>query len=179
MSSLRLVPAAAILLLAAAAPAAAQPSIPASEWPTRPNSASSGLFAVAQAATDDADQFMRDWNKATPGAQLHVTHQIARGRPITTFITFRGCRADAAGNCNVTATFELRDPSGKTTAVPAIEVWAHHPGPPAGVIALSNASLGLTFDDSDALGVHTISATITDDVAGVTLHTREDITVTK
>ena len=166
------------LACAAAQPAAAQAPAPSADWPARPNTAASGGFAVVQVATGDATQFIKDWSKPTPGATLQVTSQIARGHPINTFITFRGCRADPAGKCNVTASFELRSPSGKVDAIPPLDVWANQPQPPAGIIQLSRGALAMTFDATDALGVYTIRGATTDHVAGVTLVTQQEITVT-
>jgi hypothetical protein len=174
-------------VLTAAPPAAAQsrplpltPAAPmaANDAPKQPNAAALGDFAVAQAATDNAAHFVADWNAPTRGANLHVTHRIARNRPLATFITYRGCRTDPAGHCNVTATFELIEPSGKIDPVPEMPVSVNESAPAPGMIYLSQASMGLTFNDADPLGVYTIRAAVTDHVAGVTLHTQQDITLT-
>jgi hypothetical protein len=162
---------------AAAPPAGAQPKPPPTDWPIRANSAAAGGFAAAQFATADAAQFVADWARPTPGVTLHGTTRIGRNHPIDTFITFRGCRADPAGRCDVTATFELRDPSGKIVPIPTVDIWAHQPQPPPGVIQLSRASMAMTFNGSDALGIYIVRAAITDHVAGVTLHTQQEITV--
>ena len=142
-----------------------------------PNSAASGSFAVAQLATADADQFMAEWRKPAPTVRLHGTSEIRRNRPITTFIAFRGCRADKAGKCNVTATFDLRGPSGKIDRLPVMDVWTSRPLSPRGIIQISRGGLGMTFNATDPLGTYTLKAAVTDHVAGITLHTQRDITV--
>ena len=159
--------------------AGAQPKPPVTDWPAHPNTASSGPFSVAQHATADAAQFMAEWRKPTPSVHLHGTTQIRRNRPIDTFITFRGCRADKTGRCNVTATFDLRGPSGKIDSFPALDVWANQPQPAPGIIHVSRQSLGVTFNTNDTVGTYTVRAAVTDHVAGVTLHTQQDITVSK
>ena len=169
--------AAACLLLAATAPASAQPRPSAMDWPTLPNAAKSGSFAVVQIATANVDQFMAEWRKPTPGVKIHGTTQAHRGRPLATFIAFRGCRAGPAGKCNVTVTFSLRGPSGKIDNYPPMDVWAHQPKPAPQMIHISRQSLGMTFNASDPLGVYTLKAAVTDHVAGVTLHTQQDLTV--
>ena len=170
--------AASCLLAATAAQAAgAQPRPAPADWPTKPNTATTGAFSVVQVATADADKFMAEWRKPTPGVKLHATHQIGRGRPITTFIAYRGCRTDKAGKCHVTATFSLLSPTGKVDAYPPMQVSNPQLQPKPGIIYMSSQGLGMTFTASDPLGVHTLKAAITDQVAGVTLHTQQALTV--
>ena len=164
-------------ITAVAQPTCAQPKPPLTDWPVMPNSAVSGSFAVAQLATADADQFMADWRKPTPTVRLQGTSQIRRNRPITTFIAFRGCRANKTGKCNVTATFDLRGPSGKIDRLPAMDVWTNQPQPPRGIIQISHGGLGMIFNATDPLGTYTLKAAVTDHVAGITLRTQRDITV--
>jgi hypothetical protein len=94
-----------------------------------------------------------------------------------TFITFKGCRADAAGNCNVTADFNTVDPLGKSYGkTRTSEVWVGHPRPPDGFLQLSASAYGLVFEDKDPLGPYRVRAAITDHVAGITLHTEQVLT---
>ena len=130
-------------------------------------------------ATTDAQGFLRDWNKPGPHADIHGATTVRRGQPIDTFIAFRGCRADAQGRCNVTASFELRDPNGKPVAYPPLEVWANRPQPAPGLIYMSRQSLGMTFTADDPLGAYVVRAAVTDHVAGITLHTQQVLTVSK
>jgi hypothetical protein len=168
-----------VLTAAGAPPAGAQPKPPAADWPARSNSATAGSFAVVQVATDDTARFMAELAKPTPGVNLQVTTRVRRNRPIDTFIAFRGCRADRAGKCNVTARYDLRAPSGKISSFPGLDVWANQPQPAPGIIMVSRQSFGMTFNTDDAVGTYTVAAAVTDHVAGVTLHTQQDITVTK
>ena len=138
-----------------------------------------GSFAVVQVATDDTARFIAELAKPTPGVNLQVTTKVRRNRPLDTFIAFRGCRADRTGKCNVTATYYLRAPSGKVSSYPGLDVWAHQPQPAPGLIMVSRQSFGMTFNTDDAVGTYTVRAAVTDHVAGVTLHTQQDITVTE
>jgi hypothetical protein len=110
---------------------------------------------------------------------MHGTTAVRRGQPIDTFIAFRGCRADAAGRCNVTAAFELRGPDGKPQAHPPMEVLANQPRPPAGLIYLSHQSLGMTFTADDPVGAYIMRATVTDHVAAIALHTQQTLMVSR
>lgn len=166
-----------VLTLATGRPVAAKPKAAMTDWPANPNTATSGSFSVMQLSTANAAQFMAEWNKPTPSVRLHGTMEIRHNQPIATFIAFRGCRADKAGKCNVTATFDLCDPSGKVTGYPEVDIWANRPRPPPRRIMISRQSLGMTFNTDDAVGSYTVRAAVTDHVAGVTLHTQQDITV--
>jgi hypothetical protein len=177
-------PAAALLAAIALAatlpgPAAARPAPPAADWPAPPNSASAAGFSVLQMATTDAQGFVRTWNRPGPHADMRGETAVRPGQPIDTFIAFRGCRADPAGRCNVTAAFEVTGPDGKAQTTPVMEVWAGEPLPAPGLIYLSRRSLGLTFTPADRPGPYRIRAAVTDHVAGVTLHTQQVLTLSR
>jgi hypothetical protein len=177
----------AAVLVALAAPlatvVAAQPvdqqgsRMSGSAAPDRPNTASSGNFAVIQIATTDPDRLTTDWAKSTPGVQVHTSTQAPRNLPIVTFIIFKGCSADPAGNCNVTVDYDMVDPTGKsydhTVAAP---VWVGHPPAPNYNLQLSASGYGIRFEDKDPLGAYLVRATVTDHVAGITLHTEQTLT---
>jgi hypothetical protein len=76
----------------------------------QPNASTAGDFPVVQLATTEPDKLMADWNKSTPGVSMVTNTQASRNQPIVTFIIFKGCRADAAGNCNVTVDYDTAGP---------------------------------------------------------------------
>lgn len=146
-------------------------------WSGKPYVASSGQFGVVQIATLDDKALLAEWARPTPGVSLQTASQMKRNQTIFTFINFKGCKPDAAGNCNVTADFDIFDPTGKSVGhAPGAKVLVGAPPAPAGNIMLSMASIGLSIDDKDPLGPYVVKATITDHVAGVTLHTEETLT---
>lgn len=111
--------------------------------PPRADQAASGSFAVMQVATTNPEALVAAWN--VPGL---------------------------AGDCLITAEFDGTGPngapSGVTTAVP---VWrGPRPVQPAG-FQLGPTGFGLRFDGSDAPGAYRMRATITDQVARLTLRT--------
>jgi hypothetical protein len=145
----------------------------------RPNLAASGDFAVVQIATAKPDKLMADWLKPTPGVYVTNDWHTTRNKPIVVFIVFKGCRADASGNCNVTVDYETLAPDGKTyDSKKAAEVWVGYPPPPNLNPQLSVSGYGLIFEPKDALGDYGVHATITDHVAGITLNTEQVLTVT-
>jgi hypothetical protein len=168
-----------LVIAAAAATSAGAAAGPQGDWPARPKAASSEGFSVVQMATPNGQDFVREWNRPGPHGEVHGDSRVRPGQPIDTFIAFRGCRADPAGRCNVTAWFEITGPDGKSRASPPMDVWANQPQPKAGMIFLSRASLGLKFTATDPSGPYRIRAAVTDQVAGVTLHTQQVLTLLK
>lgn len=140
--------------------------------------AASGSFAVRQVATTEPEQLMEDWNKPSPGVRIVETSKVKRNQPIVTFILFTGCKADQSGNCNVTVDFDVSDPAKKIySQEKASEVWVGYPPPEYRQLQLSASGLGIRFEDKDPLGVYLVEATVTDQVAGITLHTQQQLTV--
>ena len=143
-----------------------------------PRAAASGQFAVIQIATIDPDRLVADWQKPSASVALVTTTQAIVDQPIVTFIIFRGCRADATGNCNVTVDFETFGPDGKHYDLTrAVNVWVGHP-PTADVsFQLSETGYNISFEARDPLGRYRVDATVTDHVAGIVLRTEEILTV--
>jgi hypothetical protein len=146
------------------------------DWPALPNAASAGEFAVLQTATTNSEQFLAEWRKPGLGVHPKTTTLTRRGQPIDTYVTFRGCRADASGNCLVTVTYDVRGPTGKRFAHETLDVWSgQHPR--AGTVQLSRVALNLVIDGETAAGKYHVQAATTDKVAGITLHTVQVLTV--
>ena len=104
----------------------------------------------------------------------------ARNRPIVTFLVFRGCKADPAGRCNVTADFETIAPGGKTyDLTKGAQIWVGYPPPPGYSLQLSADGYGLRFEDKDPLGAYRVRATVTDRIAKITLRTEQTLTATR
>ena len=143
------------------------------KWPAAPNSARAGAFAVVQVATVNEAEFVATWRKPGPHVHENVTTRPRRGQTLATFIAFTGCQADKRGDCNVTVTYKLYDPSGKLIGQPTLEVWSKKPRPNPQFVSLSVQSMALGFTQTDPLGAYVIEATVIDHVAGVTLHTRQ------
>lgn len=167
------------VLLAAAAPASAQDTWLRDGQAYRgPDAAASGDFAVLQVLTTEPEQLMADWEK--PGAVVHLVAKdaVGRGKPVVSFIVFRGCRADAKGACHVTADFVATDPAGKTYGeFKDVEIWVDKPPPPGRAVQLSAGGMGLVFEPKDLAGRYRIAARVVDHVAGVTLQTEKTLTL--
>jgi hypothetical protein len=143
-----------------------------------PNVASSGQFGVIQLATDDYQKLLRDWAQPDAAAHVSTVTTAKRNTPVYAFIIFRGCKADPSGACNVTVDYDaFRPDGGLYDHVGRAEVWVGKPAPPPTNIQLSAGGLGLLIENKDPLGVYTIRATVTDNVAGITLKTEQKIAV--
>lgn len=145
-------------------------------WTQGPNTASSGNFAIVQIATTDSAALRAEWAKPTPGVKLQTSTRMTRNQAIETFIIFKGCGLDKAGNCNLTVQYEVFNPAGKSLIRVPGKIWVDRPPPPDLQLQLSASSLGLTLDDSDPLGPYRIQAKVTDHVAKVTLQTEQTLT---
>ena len=141
------------------------------------NVAKQGSFAVEQIATLDAAALQKDWGKPGTAARDRLQTSTSRNQPLHTFLALSGCKADAAGQCNVVANFLILDPSGKRyTDADGISIYR---GPPsaAGQSVLSWASLGLHVKPGDAVGAYTAKVEVIDKNAGITLKTQQVLTV--
>lgn len=164
----------AALVLAVAAMAAGSA---AGQPAARPNTASAGDLSVLQIATTDPDALLAEWAKPTRGVRLTGSTRATRNQPIVTFIIFKGCKADASGACNLTADFTVTGPTGRVySQEKAAKVWVGRRRPPNQALQLSESGLGLRFEDKDPLGPYRVRTTVTDHVAGVSLHTEQTLT---
>ncbi len=144
----------------------------------QPNTATAGDLAVMQFATNQPERVMADWEKPGAGVSLSMATETPRNQPLVTFVLFRGCRADARGNCNLTADYETIAPSGKrydqTRAPRSGSAGVHRRGR---ALQLSASAYGLVFENKDAAGAYLVRAVITDHVSGAVVRTEQKLTV--
>jgi hypothetical protein len=166
----------AVALTAVTGLMAARRDAPEIGWPASARSAQAGEFAVVQVATTRPDALMAEWRNRTPGARLKGDRKVRPEQPITSFIVFRGCRANAEGRCSVTVDYDLRDPAGHPTALTRASVW-DAPPPEGRMLQISGDGVTLGFGRSKPPGDYRLRAQVTDHVAGVTLTTEDVITL--
>lgn len=172
--------AASIAALAATAPGLALPGRAGQAAETPPDShARAGDFQALQIATVDDKRLLREWAQPTP-PNLTTNEATERNKPIYVFIVFSGCQADARGECDVVADFEVIDPKGrpygKQVSTPLLK------GKPAGspaMLQLGNASMGLTVEDGEGLGVFRVRTKVTDRNARRSVVTEQSLAVTE
>lgn len=158
-----------------AAPALAQGDAAAAPGPQ----ARAGELLLLQLWADDDQQFLKEWSQPTP-PRLSTSTSTVRNDPITMFIVFGGCKADSAGNCRLTGKVEFTDPDGLPYG-PGHEFRAWETRAPANskLLMLSPASIGMIIEDGEKLGEYRVRLSVTDEVAGVTAVTEEELTVSE
>lgn len=158
-----------------AAPLSAQDD--AAATPAR--QARAGDLMLIQLWADDDKQFLEEWGQPTP-PRLSTTTSTVRNDPITMFIVFGGCKADAAGNCRVSGRVEFTDPDGLPYG-PGHEIRVWETAAPANSrsLMLSPSSIGMIVEDGEKLGEYRVRLSVTDEVAGVTAVTEEELTVSE
>jgi len=132
---------------------------------------------VVPFATNDPHAVMAAWARPTPGVKVKVTHEVRLGQPVSNFITFRNCRADRQGLCEVTAEWELVDPSGRRALTAKSRVRVGLPPLSPGTVGMSTESADFTFAAPDPPGRYVLRARTTDHIAGVTLQTQDTLLV--
>lgn len=149
------------------APALAAPAPPAPRAPVEGEGRAGDLYLV-QLWTRDPAAFLAAWNQPTP-PNLVTSRATERNLAIQQYIIFSTCRADAAGNCRLTARVTITDPDGAAYGDPmAFAVWDNQPAPPAQRLILSPNSIGLLIEDGEKLGTYRVHLAVTDAHAGVT-----------
>ena len=168
------------ILLAATLSLAVPAALPAQQPGSAPGpsaTARQGSFAVTQVATIDAQALIRAWPASTPESRPPSQTATTRNQPLHTFIGLTGCKADAAGQCQVVANFLILDPAGKRYS-DADGISLYRSAPPArGQVVLGSASLGLHVKPGEALGNYTVRVETIDKVAGISLRTEQLIAV--
>lgn len=133
-----------------------------------PGSATAGDLRVLQLWSTDRERFLDEWLQPTP-PRLTTNSEIQRNKPIYQFIIFSGCQANIAGNCNLSGTVTMTDPAGEAYGDPLIfPAWDNLPQPEGSLLSLSAASIGLTVEDGERLGIYRVKLSFTDEVAKVT-----------
>lgn len=133
-------------------------------------------FGVLQTAAPDSAKFIAAW-KLGAGGESATTKTVAN-RPLFTFLIFRGCKADAKGNCDVVADFVITRPDGTINEEnKGLVVWNKAAPTDPKRPYLSDGVLGYGVDDEGPFGDYRVVATTTDRVAGVTLTTEQTLTI--
>lgn len=148
-------------------PALAAPAAPAPREPAL-GEGRAGDLQILQLWTRDPAAFLAAWNQPTPPT-LVTSSATERNLAIQQYIIFSTCRADAAGNCRLTARVTITDPDGAAYGDPMeFTVWDDRPAPPPQRLVLGANSIGLIVEDGEKLGTYRIRLSVTDAHAGVT-----------
>lgn len=134
-------------------------------------------FSVLQVAVPDSAKFIAGW-KLGAGGDSATTRTVA-DQPLFTFLIFRGCKANAEGNCDVVADFAITRPDGTVNDEnKGVVVWNKAAPADPRKPYLGDGALGYGVDDEGPFGDYRVVATVTDRVAGITLTTEQTLTIT-
>lgn len=135
-----------------------------------------GGFSVLQVAVPDSAKFIAGWKLGAGGAS--ATTKTVANQPLFTFLIFKGCKADAQGNCDVVADYVIHRPDGTTNEDnKGVVVWNKTAPADPKKPYLSDGALGYGVDDEGPFGDYRVIATVTDRVAGITLTTEQTLTI--
>ncbi len=125
---------------------------------------SQGDLGVNIVLTPNEAKFRDTWNKSSTTPRLDSIDKVGRGGAISAMIMFHGCVAGASGACNALVRYALETPDGKIIPTGEGPLWTGRPI--MGKILMSNSSVTIGFDKSDAAGKYKIHATVIDKVSG-------------
>ena len=128
-------------------------------------------FSVLQVAVPDSAKFIAGWKLGAGGGS--ATTRTVANQPLFTFLIFRGCKANAEGNCDVVADYVIHRPDGTTNEENKnFVVWNKAAPTDPKKPYLSDGALGYGVDEEGPFGDYRVIATVTDRVAGITLSRR-------
>jgi len=133
-------------------------------------------FSILQVAVPDSAKFIAGWKLGAGGSS--ATTKTVANQPLFTFLIFRGCKANAQGNCDVVADYVITRPDGTTNEENKnFVVWNKAAPTDPKKPYLSDGALGYGVDDDGPFGDYRVVATVTDRVAGITLTTEQTLTI--
>ena len=165
----------AVLLVVAAC---TFPSTCMAEWIERsgeklPDTAfrkSEGAFSSWLVLVPNDRTLYTDWQKPGASVQISETGQVRIDEPISAFVVFSGCMADAVGNCDVRMRFRVLAPDGSVyTESPSMEVWQGKKAPNAQLLELSVGYLKVAIEPHEQLGNYQVEVQVKDLVSGKVL----------
>ena|SRR5258708_3348906 len=121
-------------------------------------------FELSIVLTDKGSAIFDTWDRPT-GKPFDVSGiKIAqRGKFLSALLMFKGCAADASGNCSADVDIIAYDPKGNVYGkMIGVELWQNKPAPSAGFTQLSRSYMGLMIEAKDPIGTYRITAVARD-----------------
>lgn len=131
---------------------------------------SDGAFGAWLLLVPDDRALYEAWR--VPGESVHVSEidSVKVSSPVSAFVVFSGCAADASGNCAVHMRFRVLAPDGSVYAdTPSMEVWNQRPAPPGKSLQLSVDYLKMIVEPHEQVGKYIIQVQVEDANAHKTL----------
>jgi hypothetical protein len=131
--------------------------------------------AVAQGATEPTlsltvvvtakgKELFNSWDRPTGKPFTVEPVGVARrGQFLSAVVLFKGCKPDAAGNCNVSMNITAYAPDGsKYGVMPDAELWQGKPSPTLGFTQLARDYMGIVIEPSDPSGTYRVAVVARD-----------------
>jgi hypothetical protein len=124
---------------------------------------SKGDFVAQMVFVTDEQELFDTWSIPSNSVNVNDIDSVAINEPISTFIVFGGCKANAEGNCIVTMRFRVIGPDGKLySETPFMEVWNEKKIPPVRSLQLSVDYLKIVVEAHELSGKYTVNAEVYD-----------------
>ena len=105
--------------------------------------------------------FIEEWQKPeTPN--IKPATEVKRGDQLGAFVLFAGCKPDAQGVCNAEVDYAVYKPDGSLYAEKKAQPLWKQQAPPAPIIQLSTAILGIRMEKDDPAGEYVVKAKVSD-----------------
>jgi hypothetical protein len=132
-----------------------------------PSSSVPAAFEINVVITDRGNAIFDSWDRPTGKSFGVDSIKVApRGKFLSALVLFKGCKADASGNCNADVDIIAYDPSGKVYGtLPGVELWQKKPAPDPGFTQLSRSYMGLVIEPKDPIGTYRVTAVARDRIA--------------
>ena len=126
--------------------------------------------------TPDVNKFFEEWSKPqTPN--IVVTSTTKRNVPITAIVLFTGAKV-INGNCEVRVDFIVLKPDGtEYGSQKNVPAWVNKPGPPKGIIQVSQGVLGIVIEPNDPPGTYRVKTIVYDIFGKLVLELEQPFTV--
>ena len=119
---------------------------------------------ISLVVTANGKELFESWERPT-GKPFRVepVKVAARGRFLSAVVLFKGCKPDAAGNCNIEVDFVAYDPKGAVYGdMKNAELWQSKPAPTRGKTQLGVNYMGIVIEPKDIAGKYRVVATARD-----------------
>jgi len=129
--------------------------------PDTPDRKSVSGFGAHLLIVENPRAFIEEWQKPeTP--KINPVSEVKRGVLVGAFVLFAGCKPDPQGLCNSEVDYTAYKPDGTIYAEGKQQPLWKEAAPPAGIIQLSRAILGMSMEPNDPKGDYKVKAKVTD-----------------
>lgn len=125
-------------------------------------------FGAHLLIVEDPRAFIEEWQKPeTP--KINPASEVKRGILVGALVLFAACKPDPQGLCNAEVDYTVYKPDGTIYAEHKQQPLWKEAAPPAGIIQLSRAILGMRMEPNDPDGDYKVKAKVTDLNAQISL----------